>query len=136
LTAMFQYPVHNNPSLTAMFQYPVHNSPSLTAMFQYPVHNSPSLTAMFQYPVGLRQPVQHSDHADIPFQNSKSHRKCTPVCNKPYAPHSLQHPLRKHVIYERPNKHHIKVKAHPNPLSHPLMQTLNNRRLKRCWPFD
>jgi len=39
-------------------------------------------------------------------------------------------------IHERPNKHHIKPEAHPNPLLQPLIQPVNNRRLKRCWPFD
>jgi len=32
--------------------------------------------------VGLRQQVKHSHHAEIPIQNSQSHSKCTPVCNK------------------------------------------------------
>ena len=43
--------------------------------------------------VGLRQQVQHSHHAEISIQNSQSHSKCTPVCNKSYASHRLQHPL-------------------------------------------
>ena len=33
--------------------------------------------------VWLRQQVQHN-HAEIPIQNSQSHSKCTPVCNKSY----------------------------------------------------
>jgi hypothetical protein len=37
----------------------------------------------------------NSHHAEIPIQNSHSHSKCTLVCNKSYAPHKLQHPLRK-----------------------------------------
>jgi len=45
--------------------------------------------------VGLRQQVQHCHHAEIPIQNSQSHNKCTPVCNKSYSTHRLQHPLRK-----------------------------------------
>jgi len=45
--------------------------------------------------VGLRQQVQHSHHAQIPIQNSQSHNKCTPVCNKSYSTYRLQHPLRK-----------------------------------------
>ena len=40
------------------------------------------------------------------------------------------------VIYERINKHHNKPEAHPNPLLQPLLQTVNYRRLKRCWPLD
>ena len=44
--------------------------------------------------VGLRQQVQHIHHAEIPIQNSQSHSKCTPLCNKLYTPHSVQHPLR------------------------------------------
>jgi hypothetical protein len=40
------------------------------------------------------------------------------------------------VIRERINKHHIKLKAHPNPLLQPLLQPVNNRRLKRWWPLD
>jgi len=34
------------------------------------------------------------------------------------------------VIHERINKHHIKLEAHPNPLLEPLLQPVNNRRLK------
>jgi len=45
--------------------------------------------------VGLRQQFQHSHHAEITIQNSQSHNKCTPVCNKSYAPRRLQHRLRK-----------------------------------------
>ena len=40
------------------------------------------------------------------------------------------------VIHERINKHHIKLEAHPNPLLQPLLQIVNSRRLKRCWPLD
>jgi len=40
------------------------------------------------------------------------------------------------VIHERINKHHIILEAHPNPLLEPILQPVNNRRLKRCWPFD
>jgi hypothetical protein len=39
------------------------------------------------------------------------------------------------VIHERINKH-IKLEDHPNPLLEPLLQPVNNRGLKRCWPFD
>ena len=39
-------------------------------------------------------------------------------------------------IHERINKHHIKLEAHPNLLLDPPLQPVNNRRLKRCWPFD
>ena len=35
------------------------------------------------------------------------------------------------VINERFNIHHNNVEAHPNPLSEPLLQTINSRRLKR-----
>jgi len=35
-----------------------------------------------------------------------------------------------YVIHERINKHHIKLEAHPNPLLEPLLQPVNNRRLK------
>ena len=45
--------------------------------------------------VGFRQQVQHSHHAEIPIQNSRSHSKCTLVCNKSYSTYRLQHPLRK-----------------------------------------
>ena len=40
------------------------------------------------------------------------------------------------VIHERINKHHIKLQARPNPLFQPLLQPVNNSRLKRCWTFD
>jgi hypothetical protein len=40
--------------------------------------------------VGLRQPVQHSHHAEIPVQNSQSHSKYTPVRNKLYSTYRLQ----------------------------------------------
>jgi len=79
--------------------------------------------------VVLRQQVQHSHHAEIPIQNSQSHSKCTLVCNKSYAPHRLQHPLRNDVIHERINKHHNNLEAHPDPLLEPLLQPVNNRKL-------
>jgi len=40
------------------------------------------------------------------------------------------------VIYERTNKHHNNLDAHPKLLSEPLLQPINTRRLKRCWPLD
>jgi len=40
------------------------------------------------------------------------------------------------VIHERINKHHNSLEAHPNPLLQPLLQPVNIRRLKRCWPLD
>jgi len=40
------------------------------------------------------------------------------------------------VIHERINKHHNKLEAHSNPLWEPLLQSINTRRLKRCWPLD
>jgi len=46
--------------------------------------------------VWLHQKIQqHSHHAEIPIQNSQSHSKCTPVCNKSYSTYRLQRPLRK-----------------------------------------
>ena len=39
------------------------------------------------------------------------------------------------VIHERISKHHNKLEAHPNSLLQPLLQSLNTRRLKRCWPL-
>jgi hypothetical protein len=40
------------------------------------------------------------------------------------------------VIHERINKHHNNLEAHPNPILQPLIQPINSRRLKRCWPLD
>ena len=40
------------------------------------------------------------------------------------------------VIHERINKHHNKLEAHPNPILEALIQPVNTRRLKRCWPLD
>jgi len=40
------------------------------------------------------------------------------------------------VIYKRLNKQQNKPEAHPNPLLAPLLQLVNTRRLKRCWPLD
>jgi hypothetical protein len=40
------------------------------------------------------------------------------------------------VIHERINKHHNNLEAHPNPLLEPLLQPINSRRLRRCWPLD
>jgi hypothetical protein len=40
------------------------------------------------------------------------------------------------VIHGRINKHRNKLGAHPNPLLEPLLQPINTRRLKRCWPLD
>ena len=83
----------------------------------------------------LRQQIQHSHHAEIPIQNSQSHSKYTPVCNKSYSTYRIQHHLRD-VIHERINQHHNKLEAHPNPLLEPLLQPVNTRRLKQCWPLD
>jgi len=55
----------------------------------------PRFSALLFRTVGLRQEVQHSHHAQIPIQNSQSHNKCTPVCNKWYSTYILQQPLRK-----------------------------------------
>jgi hypothetical protein len=38
------------------------------------------------------------------------------------------------VIHKRINKHHNNLEAHPNLLLQPLLQPINTRRLKRCWP--
>jgi len=40
------------------------------------------------------------------------------------------------VIHERISKRHNKLEAYPNPLLEPLLQTVNTRRLKHCWPLD
>jgi CRISPR/Cas system CMR subunit Cmr6 (Cas7 group RAMP superfamily) len=40
------------------------------------------------------------------------------------------------VIHKRINKHRNKLEAQPNPLLEPLLQPVNTRRLKRCWPLD
>ena len=40
------------------------------------------------------------------------------------------------VIRERINNNHNKLEAHPSPLLEPVLQTINTRRLKRCWPLD
>ena len=39
-------------------------------------------------------------------------------------------PYASNVNYERINKNHINLEAHPNPLLEPLLQPVNNRRLK------
>jgi hypothetical protein len=40
------------------------------------------------------------------------------------------------VIHQRINKLHNKLEARPSPLLEPLLQSMNTRRLKRCWPLD
>ena len=40
------------------------------------------------------------------------------------------------VIHTRINKHHNKLKAHPNPILEPLLQPVNTKRLKQRWPLD
>jgi hypothetical protein len=40
------------------------------------------------------------------------------------------------AIHERINKHNKNLEAHPNALLQPLLQPINTRRLKRCWPLD
>ena len=45
-------------------------------------------------------------------------------------------PYGRDVIYERLNKHHNKLEAHPNPLLESLLQPVNTRRLHRCWSLD
>jgi len=48
----------------------------------------------------------------------------------------FNNPYVSEVIHERPNNHHNKLEAHPNALLEPLLQTVNTRRLKRCWSLD
>ena len=31
--------------------------------------------------------------------------------------------------------HHNNLEDHPNPLLEPLLQPINTRKLKRCWPY-
>ena len=71
----------------------------------------------------LGQQVQRNDHAEMPIQNSQSHSKRSPVCNKSYSTHRRQHSLRD-VIHERINKHQNKLEARPNRLSQPLPQPI------------
>jgi hypothetical protein len=40
------------------------------------------------------------------------------------------------VTHERLIKHHNNLEAHPSSLLEPLLQPVNARRLKRCWPLD
>ena len=85
--------------------------------------------------VGLHQQVQHSHHAEIPIQNSQSHSKCTPVCNKSYSTYRLQYPLLSDVIHERLNK----TSQHPGSPSQSTIRatttTYKHWRLKSCWPL-
>ena len=86
--------------------------------------------------VELRQQVQHSHHAGIQIQNSRSHSKCTLLYNKSHSKYRLNIPYVSDVIIERINKYYNKMEAHPNPLLEPLLQTVNTRRQKRRWPLD
>jgi hypothetical protein len=70
-----------------------------------------------------------SHHAEIPIQNSQSHRKCTPVCNKSYSHTDFNIPYVSDVIHQRINKHHNNPEAHPKPLLQPPLQPVNSRRL-------
>ena len=45
-------------------------------------------------------------------------------------------PYISNVIHERINKHHNNLEAYPNALLERLLQPINTRRLKRCWPCD
>jgi len=45
-------------------------------------------------------------------------------------------PYESDVIHERINKYRNYPEAHPNPLLQPLLQPINTRKLKRCWPLD
>ena len=38
--------------------------------------------------------------------------------------------------HERINKNHNKLENQASPLIEPLLQPVNTRRLKRCWPVD
>ena len=40
------------------------------------------------------------------------------------------------VIHDTVNKHRSTLALHPNPLMEPLLQPVQNRRLKRRWTFD
>jgi len=40
------------------------------------------------------------------------------------------------VIHERISKYHNNLEAHPNQLLEPVLQPINTRKLKRCWPFE
>ena len=82
--------------------------------------------------VGLRQQVQHSHHAEIPIQNSQSHSKCTMVLTNHTLHTDFNIPYVSDVIRERLNKHHNKLEVHPSSLLEPLLQPVNNRRLKGC----
>jgi len=86
--------------------------------------------------VRLRQQIQQSHHAEIPIQNSQSHIKCTRYVSNHTLHTDFNIPYVSDVIREITNKHHIKLEAHPNPLLQPLLQPVNNRILKRCWPLD
>ena len=82
--------------------------------------------------VVLSQQVQHSHHAEIPIQNSQSHSNAPRYVTNHTLHADFNIPYVSDVIHERINKHHIKLEARPNPLLEPLLQTVNNRRLKRC----
>ena len=62
-----------------------------------------------------------------------------PLVSSLSASDRLVQPLRKdflYVIHERNNKHHNNLGAHPNSLLEPLLQPINTKKLKRCWPLD
>jgi hypothetical protein len=86
--------------------------------------------------VGLRQQVEHSHYAQIPNQNSQRPSKCTLVCNKSTLHTHFNIPYVIDVIHERINKRDNKLGAQPNPLLEPLLQSINTRKQKRCWPLD
>ena len=64
------------------------------------------------------------------------------IANSPWfvsnhTPHTdLNIPYASEVINERINKHHNKLKSHPNPPVQTLKQPMRNRRLKRRWTSD
>jgi len=45
-------------------------------------------------------------------------------------------PFIKDVLQERSTKHHDRLEVHPNALLQPLLESKNNRRLKRRLPID
>lgn len=48
----------------------------------------------------------------------------------------LQVPTVLETIQERATKHHQAVMIHPNPLLEQTLEPVNNKRLKRKWPFE
>ena len=84
----------------------------------------------------LRHLAQHSHHAEIPIQIFRA------IANIPrYVTNQTLHtdfniPYVSDVSKERSNKHHNNLEVRSNPLSEPLLQPINIRRLKSWWPLD